>query len=87
MNKAWKIKRVEFDPHSLLSQAPDVKLRSKKREEEAMDYDDDDHEDDSVNKNQSGNQSKNQSTHVSTGDTVELRPTPKPRRRPHGIHE
>ena len=72
-------------------QAPDIKLRSKKRGEEAMDYDDDDHEDDSANQNQNGNegknQSTNQSTHVSASDTVELRPTPKPRWRPHGIHE
>ena len=80
---------VELDPRSLLLQAPEVKLRSTRREEEAMDYDDDDdnHEDDNANRNQSGNQSRNQSTHVSAGDTVELRPTPKPRRRPHGIHE
>ena len=75
---------VELDPRSLLLQAPEVKLRSTRREEEAMDYDDDDdnHEDDNANRNQSGNQSRNQSS-----DTVELRPTPKPRRRPHGIHE
>ena len=77
------------DPRSLLLQAPEVKLRSTRREEEVMDYDDDDdnHEDDNANRNQSGNQSRNQSTHVSASDTVELRPTPKPRRRPQGIHE
>ena len=75
---------------TLVLQAPDVKLRSTKREEEAMDYDDDgddNHEDDNANRNQSGNQSSNQVTHVSAEDAVELRPTPKPRRRPHGIHE
>ena len=74
---------VELDPRSLLLQAPEVKLCSTRRDEEAMDYDDDDnHEDDNANRNQSGNQSRNQSS-----DTVELRSTPKPRRRPHGIHE